>query len=86
MPPSEQKNPHDNTDPQDSPEQLRRSFLKKFGKYAVSTPAVTFTLMSSMTSKAIASGGDDSAPYYQETPTPYESVYETYESVYDKDK
>jgi len=41
----------------DTPEQLRRKFLKKFGKYAVTTPTVTFTLMSSMSSKAIASGG-----------------------------
>ncbi len=40
-----------------SPEQLRRRFLKKFGKYAVSTPVVTFTLMSAFTSKAIASHG-----------------------------
>ncbi|CAA6823720.1 MAG: Unknown protein [uncultured Thiotrichaceae bacterium] len=44
---------------QDTPENIRRNFLKKFGKYAVSTPVVTFTLMSSFSSKAIASGGND---------------------------
>ena len=40
-----------------SPEALRRGFLKRFGRYAAVTPVVTFTLMSSMSSKAIASGG-----------------------------
>ncbi len=40
---------------QDTPEHHRRKFLKKFGKYAVSTPVVTFTLMSTYSSKAIAS-------------------------------
>lgn len=44
---------------QESPENIRRDFLKKFGKYAATTPVVTFTLMSSFSSKAIASGGDD---------------------------
>jgi hypothetical protein len=36
----------------ESPEMIRRDFLKKFGKYAVATPVVTYTLMSSKTSKA----------------------------------
>lgn len=47
---------------EESPEKLRRDFIKKFGKYAISTPAITFTLMSSYSSKAIASGPDDGAP------------------------
>lgn len=42
-----------------SPEEIRRHFLKRFGKYAVSAPVVTFTLMSAMSSKAIASGGNE---------------------------
>jgi predicted nucleic acid-binding protein len=33
--------------------------LKRFGKYAAIAPAVTFTLMSARSSKAIASGGSD---------------------------
>ena len=33
-----------------SPELIRRDFLKKFGKYAATTPIVAFTLMSSQTS------------------------------------
>ena len=47
-----------------SPAALRRDFLKRFGRYAVSTPAVVFTLMSVTTSKAVASGtgGNEGAP------------------------
>lgn len=43
----------------EQPENIRRDFLKKFGKYAAGVPVVTFTLMSSYSSKAIASGGSD---------------------------
>lgn len=50
---------HNNVEAQESnstePEQLRRDFLKKFGKYAATTPAVAFTLMSTYSSKAVAS-------------------------------
>ncbi len=54
------KSPASKTKSCESPEELRRGFLKKFGKYAVTTPLVTFTLMSAFTSKAIAS--DDEGP------------------------
>ena len=40
----------------ESPEMVRRDFLKKFGKYAAATPVITYTLMSSKTSKANGSG------------------------------
>lgn len=56
---SPDKEQNENLPTDASPEEIRRSFLKKFGKYAVSTPAVTFTLMSAMSSKAIASGGNN---------------------------
>ena len=45
-----------------SPEQLRRDFLKKFGKYAVAVPAVTFILMSPSASADIGSGGGSGGP------------------------
>lgn len=41
----------------DTPDNIRREFIKKFGKYAVSTPAVTFTLLSTYSSKAVGSTG-----------------------------
>lgn len=40
-----------------SPEALRRDFLKRFGSYASTAPLVTFTVFSAFSSKAIASGG-----------------------------
>ena len=43
----------------ETPDALRRQFLLKFGKYAASAPAVTFTLMSAASSKAIASGATE---------------------------
>lgn len=46
-------------DREQDPQQLRRDFLKRFGGYAVTVPLVTFTLMSSYSSKAVASGGSD---------------------------
>ena len=39
----------------ESPEMVRRQFLKKFGKYAVATPVVTYTLMSSATARPVGS-------------------------------
>jgi len=39
----------------EDPENIRRDFLKKFGKYAASVPAVAFTLMSPKSSKAASS-------------------------------
>lgn len=39
------------------PEAVRRDFLKRFGGLAAATPVASFTLMSTMSSKAIASGG-----------------------------
>lgn len=50
------------TDDKTEATKIRRDFLKKFGKYAVSVPVVTFTLMSTYSSKAIASGGDEAGP------------------------
>lgn len=52
----EDRNDLDNSQ---SPERIRRDFLKRFGKYATTAPIVTFTLMSSSSSKAITSGGGD---------------------------
>lgn len=45
------------------PEAVRRDFLKRFGGLAAATPVVTFTLMSSYSSKAIASGGSESTTW-----------------------
>ena len=42
-----------------SPEQTRRSFLKKYGKLAVVTPIALTTLMSPKTSHAVNSGALD---------------------------
>jgi formiminotetrahydrofolate cyclodeaminase len=58
-----ENNPKPQTDDKNEETKIRRDFLKKFGKYAVSVPVVTFTLMSANTSKAITSGGDDGAPF-----------------------
>ena len=45
---------------QQSPEAMRRDFLKRFGGYAATAPLVTFTIFSSRTAKAISSsGGED---------------------------
>lgn len=48
-----------NIDPNQSPEELRRAFLKRFGKFAATAPVVTYTLISAKTSKAISSGTDE---------------------------
>jgi formiminotetrahydrofolate cyclodeaminase len=56
-----ENNPKPQTDDKNEETKIRRDFLKKFGKYAVSVPVVTFTLMSTYSSKAIASGGSDGA-------------------------
>lgn len=45
-----------------TPQDLRRDFLKRFGKYAASTPAVVFTLMSPSTSKAVGSFNNEGGP------------------------
>lgn len=42
---------------EEQPENIRRDFLKKFGKYAATVPVVTFTLMSPNSAKAITSCG-----------------------------
>jgi len=41
----------------EDPENIRRNFLKKFGKYAATVPAVTFTLMSPLSAGDIGSTG-----------------------------
>lgn len=47
----------DNKIKEEKPENIRRNFLKKFGKYAATVPVITFTLMSPIASSAIGSGG-----------------------------
>lgn len=66
-------NPNSRINENDTPDDIRRDFLKKFGKYAVSTPAVTFTLLSPKTSKAVGSTslGGRSAPPYNHDAIPY---------------
>ena len=57
-----QGKPHEATLPintHQSPEAMRRDFLKRFGGYAATAPIVTFTVFSTLSSKAIASGGGD---------------------------
>lgn len=56
---SEQSEKQQPIDTAKSPEELRRDFLKRFGGYAASAPVVTFTVFSSLSSKAIASTGSD---------------------------
>lgn len=41
-----------------SPEALRRDFLKRFGVYAATAPLVTYALMSPRTAKAVGSFSD----------------------------
>lgn len=43
----------------EKPDEIRRDFLKRFGKYATTAPAVTFALMAPSSSKAIGSGGGE---------------------------
>jgi hypothetical protein len=42
-----------------TPDELRRSFLKRFGGYSVALPAVAFTVLSTVSSKAVASSHPD---------------------------
>lgn len=43
------------------PDELKRDFLRRFGKYAATTPAAVFVLMSTHSSRAV--GASDGAPY-----------------------
>ena len=43
----------------DTPQKNRRDFISKFGKLAAVTPIAVTTLMSTYSSKAIASTGND---------------------------